>query len=182
MKVLGKLTIASMNTRPKRAHKDVNNIKTPLCRIMGTATGLKAALDTKGETVFGLTGQFLGINVDQAAAHAKDPKENPDDGEYTSGVCYLPGGIQELIQTPLEALLNSEDKVTANNASLEFAMDLFAVPATNAAGYSFEGALLGQMGQADPFAAIKAKVGDTKLPALPSPADIEKAQKALTAA
>lgn len=166
MEALGKLTIASMQTRAKRAAAD--NIKTPLARIMGTATNLKAAVDTNGEPIFGLVGQFLGINI---AEHAADPTK----GEYTSGVCYLPGGLQEMIQQPLEQQLNDPDKSVATAASIEFAMDIFAVPASNKAGYSFIATLLGDASRADPFAAVKARIGDKKLPALPSPKEIEAA-------
>lgn len=170
MEALGKLSIATMGTRPKRAAAD--NIKTPLCRVMGTARGLKSAIDTNGDPTFGLTGSFLGINVAQALLAGKE--NNPTDyGQYTSGVLYLPGGIQELIQSPLEALLSDADKAKADAAAIEFALDLFAVPSTNKAGYSFTATLLGEAAQSDPFAAIKARVGEVKLPALPSPAEIE---------
>lgn len=181
MEVLGKLSIATMNCKPKRASKDVDNIKTPLARIMGTASGLKAAVDQRGEPVFGLTGSFLGVNIGQSLEAGKGDKA-ADFGQYRSGVLYLPGGIQELIQAPLEKALNDPDKAVANSASIEFAMDLFSVPANNPAGYSFVASLLGDAAQADPFASIRAKVGDAKLPALPSPAEIEKAKKAAEAA
>lgn len=180
MEVLGKLTIATMGCKAKLAASDANNIKTPLARIMGVARNLKAAIDTNGEPVFGLTGQFLGINVAQSLDAGKGDK--PEDyGQYTSGVLYLPGGIQELIQSPLEALLNDKDKEVANSAAIEFALDLFAVPATNKSKYSFTATLLGDARKADPFAAIKAQVGDAKLPALPSPEAIKKAQEAAKA-
>jgi len=177
MEVLGKLSIATMNCKPKRAHKDVDNIKTPLARIMGTASGIKPALDQRGEPVYGLTGAFLGINIAQGLEAGKDDKP-ADFGNYRSGILYLPGGIQELIQAPLETALNSPDKETASNAAIEFAMDIFAVPANNPAGYSFVATLLGDAAQADPFAGIKSKIGEAKLPALPSPAEIKKAQEA----
>lgn len=180
MEVLGKLSIATMNCKPKRAHKDVDNIKTPLARIMGTASGLKSAVDQRGEPVFGLTGSFLGINIAEGLQAGQDGKD-ADFGQYRSGVLYLPGGIQELIQAPLEKALNDPDKAVANSAAIEFAMDLFAIPANNPAGYSFVATLLGEAAQADPFANIRQRVGDAKLPALPSPAEVKKAQEAAKA-
>lgn len=173
MKALGKISIATIGTKPKRAHKDVDNIKTPLMRVMGVATGLKQAVDMNGEPTFGLVGQFLAINIAEEI-------EKPGSGEYTSGVLYLPGGLQELVQAPLEVQMNDPDKAIANSASVQFSMDVFSVPATNKSGYSFEADLLGDAVRADPFAAIKATIGETKLPALPSPDAIKKAQAKAT--
>lgn len=173
MEALGKMTIATLGTKPKMvtvldddALKAVNN-KVFLARIIGTARGLKMAIDTRGEPVAGLTGQFLATL--------------PDGKEFTSGVLYLPGGLQEMIQDPLEAGINANDKSTA----IEFAMDLFSIKATNAAGYSFQATLLGDAAQADPFAALKARVGTVELPTVPKLSapqtkEAEAAQKALS--
>lgn len=167
MDVVGKLSVATMKCDPTRAKRESQDI--PLCRVMGTATGLKAAVDPRGDTVFGLAGQFKGINVAVAAAHKADPKKNTTDGEYVSGVLYLPGGLQLLIQEPLEAQMNDADAAVAKSASIAFIMDVYAVPAQNKIGYSFRGTLLGEAAKANPFAAFEAQLEGVELPALPAP-------------
>lgn len=170
MDLVGKLSVATMKTDPTRAKREGQEI--PLARVMGTATGLKPAVDPRGETVFGLTGQFKGINVAQAAAYAKasaKEKAEMSDGEYTSATLYLPGGLQGMVQEPLEAQMNAEDKATAKAANVAFIMDLYAVPATNQSGYTFRATLLGDAAKSDPFAQFTAQLEQTPLPALPAP-------------
>lgn len=168
MDLVGKLSVATMKCDPGRAKREGQEV--PLARIMGTATNLKAAVDPRGETVFGLTGTFKGINIAQAAAFAaaKD-KKGLSDGEYTSATLYLPGGLQGIVQEPLEAQMNSEDKAIAKGANVAFIMDLYAVPATNLSGYSFRATVLGDAAKADPFAQFTAQLSENPLPALPAP-------------
>jgi len=140
----------------------VTKTKTPLVRIKGIARGIKVANGNDGSPVFGMTGQFIGLNI-------------ADGTEFESGVLYLPGGINEMFLSPLEAALN-EDK----SATIKFALDLFAVPATNKAGYSFEAASLIAATNVDPFAEMSAEADKTAIPAmpkLPGAADVEKAKE-----
>lgn len=167
MDIVGKLSVATMKCDASRAKRD--NVEVPLARIMGTATSLKAAVDPRGETVFGLAGQFKGINIAQALAHKADPKKNQNAGEYISGVLYLPGGIQGVIQEPLEMQMNDKDKDIAKSASIAFIMDLYSVPAANLSGYSFRAELKGEAAKANPFAGFEAQLKGVDLPALPAP-------------
>lgn len=176
MKALGKMTIATLGTKPKvitvMSDKQLadNKNRAFLARIMGTARNTKMAIDTNGNPVFGLTGEFL--------AQVTDP-DNGTVEEYTSGVLYLPGGLQELVQSPLEKAI---DEAGGKSVGISFAMDLFSVKATNKAGYSFAADLAGDKDPtvADPFAAQRAMFGEAKLPALPnlSAAQTDEAAKA----
>ncbi len=152
-KILPKMSIKTLGANPKSAAVGANEAakKVPMVRIMGIARGIKTAIGNNGDTVFGLTGQFEGVNIAT--------------GEVAqSGVLYLPSGIQELIQEPLEGII-AEDK----NAAVTFAFDIFAVSATNPAGYSFEAELHGQPDREDPFAALRQTLSDAPLPKLPAP-------------
>lgn len=167
------MTIATLGCKPKLVtvlddkQLAAINGRVFLARIMGTARGLKLATDTSGNPVFGLTGQFL--------AMVRDTGGGPDK-EFQSGVLYLPGGLQEMVQSPLEAGIDGGDKATA----ISFALDLFAVKAPNKAGYSFAADLKGDAAQADPFAAMRARFeGEAaKLPALPNLAPAQTAEAA----
>lgn len=146
--LLPKLSIKTLGANPKEATvaEGEPNKSVFMCRIMGIARGIKAAVGQDGDPVFGLTGQFEGQNAKGAS--------------YSSGVCYLPSGIQELIQDPLEAAINAGDKT----AAITFTMDLFAVTATNKAGYSFRAELLSDAEREDPFKALRAAAASKPLP------------------
>lgn len=152
-KILPKMSIKTLGANPKAASVNLEKEKAkrvPMVRIMGIARGIKAAVGNDGDPVFGLTGQFEGVNIET--------------GETAqSGVLYLPSGIQELIQDPLESAINAGDKT----AAVQFAVDLYAVSATNKAGYSFEADNLAAPEREDPFAALRTALEGKKLPALP---------------
>ena len=145
-KILPKMSVKTLGSNPKAAATLKDGERLHLIRVLGVASGIKAAVDTRGEPVFGLTGQFEGTNVATG--------ENAQ-----SGVLYLPGGIQELLQGPLEQAI-ADDK----NARIQFAFDIYAVKASNPAGYSFEAENLVDVEREDPFAAMRAD-----LPKLPAP-------------
>ncbi len=150
--LVGKLTLKTMGCNGAVA--TVTKEKTPLARIMGIARNIKAATGQNGDPVFGLTGQFEGTNI--------------QDGKvFNSAVCYLPGGILELILDPLEAILNGDDKQAKVNG-VAFALDIFAVPDTNKSGYTFVAERLGEQLQADPLAALKAQIGEITMPKFPA--------------
>ncbi len=144
----------------------VTKAKTPLCRIKGIARGIKVANGNDGTPVFGMTGQFIGLNIATGEV-------------FDSGVIYLPAGINEMFLTPLEAALAEDAK-----ASVRFALDLFAVPSTNKAGYSFEAASLIEASTIDPFAEMSAEADKVELPTMPKlpGADAVEAAKAEKAA
>jgi len=150
--LVGKLTLKSMGCNG--AIVLVTKARTPLARIIGIARNIKAATGNNGDPVFGLTGQFQGVNIQ-------------DGKEFASAVAYLPNGILELIMDPLEAVLNGDDKA-AKAAGIPFALDVFAVPDGNKAGYTFTAEIVGENLQADPLAALKAQIGDKALPKFPA--------------
>lgn len=150
--LIPKLSIKTLGCNPKQATtaEGEPSKKVFMCRIMGIARNVKGAVGQDGDPVFGLTGQFEGTNNKNET--------------YSSGVCYLPSGIQEMIQDPLEALI-AQDK----SAAITFTMDLFAVTATNKAGYSFSAELISDAQREDPFAALRQNAARKPLP-LPAPA------------
>lgn len=137
-----------------------DNDRVLLGRIAGIVSGIRlTANDDTGEVQTGLKGQFRGISskLEQVPAKSKDGSEkkdnkgNPvmeDGGPITvnSGVCYLPGGIQALI----EGAYNEASK-DDNKASVNFAIDLYGVRANNKAGYSFVAENLVEPVEADPL-------------------------------
>ena len=148
--VLTKMSLKTLGCQPAQAKVDQNTVA--MARIIGVARGIKTAVGQNGDTVYGLTGNFKGTCI-------KSGKE------YISGVCYLPGGVHELILDPLDAMIADGDKAAAVN----FAFDIFAVPAANPAGYSFTAVNLAPASRADPFAEITSAIAGHKLPVLTAP-------------
>ena len=141
-------TVGADGAAAKVYKKDV-----PLMRVWGQARNIKATTGNDGSPVFGLTGAFRATNI----AEKK---------EFASAVLYLPGGILEMILDPLEQILNGDDKAAKQNG-VEFAFDIFSLPATNKAGYTFKAASLIESRQTDPLAAMTEALGKQALPALP---------------
>lgn len=136
-----------------------------LGRIVGIVAGLRQSINNDtGEVQSGLKGNFRGISsiVKDGAAI-----------EVTSGVCYLPSGIQSMIEGEL-AKVQATDK----SAVINFAIDLYALRDANKAGYTFDADNIVESAVADPLADLLAKAGETKaLPgAAPAPA-LEDANK-----
>jgi hypothetical protein len=158
MELVGKLSPKAIGWDRNRIGTEVAKVpadggKVLLGRIVGMISGLKQTVNNEtGDIQTGLKGNFRGISsVDGLAA-------------VTSGVCYLPGGIQEMLEGALASAKENDAKATVT-----FAIDLFAIPATNKAGYSFKAS--------DPLAmlleqanAVKPPVG---LPALEAPKESE---------
>lgn len=122
-----------------------------LGRVAGIAVGTKLAKDVNDDVIVGLKGSFRGVSSQS--------------GEMvTSGVCYLPSGIQGMIESSL-----SDAKRADPNATVQFVVDVFAIPAQNKAGYSFNADnVAGDMNvEADPLTELLGKA--TELVALPPP-------------
>lgn len=159
MEIISKISLKTVGGNPALAK--ALETKVPMMRVFGTARNIKTAVGQNGDPVFGLAGQFKAINMQ-------------DGKEFTSGVCYLPAGIQELIQEPLEAALSAEN---SRGAAVEFALDVFAIPSTNKAGYSFSAESLKEVSSDDPMERIQKELSAKalpKFPALPKP-DTDKA-------
>lgn len=131
--------------------------RVPLVRFLGVATGIKVAEGQDGSPVFGLKGMFRGKNIKTGQ-------------EFVSGVCYLPAGIGDAYIETLQAALEAD-----KSASMRVGVDVFAVKATNKAGYSFEADSIIPMSIADPLRELMEAGAKAALPALPKPTD-EKAK------
>lgn len=159
MELVGKLS-------PKALGWDRNNIGTEVAkvpaaggsvslgRIVGIVTGLRQTVNNEtGDIQTGLKGNFRGIS------------SLPDKAPVTSGVCYLPGGIQDMLEGALAAAKEGDSKATVS-----FAIDLFAIPATNKAGYSFKADNIVEASATDPLTALLEQANSTKALAAPTPA------------
>lgn len=141
MKLSGKLTAKALGWDRLAIATAVAAVGTTarvnLGRFVGVVTDLRHTIDQKnGEIQTGLKGNFRGIST-------------KDGLEVTSGVCYLPSGIQSMIEGSMEAAKEKDPK-----ASVQFALDLFALHSTNAAGYTFEAQNIVQADAVDPLAAL----------------------------
>lgn len=127
MDIVQKLTVKSMGwdrgeilTAVKKTKADGTE-KTLIGRFGGIVTSLRQSVDAEtGDIRSGLKGEFRGISSKGAV--------------LTSAICYLPGGLQALAESSLEKAQSVNERAT-----VEFMMDVFAIPDTNKAGYTFTG-------------------------------------------
>ena len=68
---------------------------------------------------------------------------------------------------PLDSALVADG---AKNVAINFAFDIFAVPADNKTGYSYTAVNLAPAARADPFAEVMAAIAGKDLPKLDKPA------------
>lgn len=160
MQLVGKLTPKALGwdrnalgTETAKVPADGGRVK--IGRIVGIVAGLRQTVDNDtGNIHTGLKGNFRGISTKEA------------DGKpitVTSGVCYLPGGIQDMIEGALATAKEADAKATVN-----FAIDLFGIPATNKAGYSFMAENIVAPQTADPLELLLQQA-ETNAAALPAP-------------
>ena len=182
-RLTGKLTAKALGWNKDRIQAAIAADKaqpTPTGRIkLGRFVGIVVALrqtvsDETGEIQTGLKGQFRGVStLGTDTGKEVDAKTNPP-LTVTAGVCYLPSGIQEVAET---ALSDAKQKGGAN-ASAQFGVDLFAIPAENAAGYSFDADNLFEPTEADPLDTLLAMASDGGSPAQePAPAKGKQKEK-----
>jgi hypothetical protein len=131
-------------------------------RVVGIVSGLHETVnDDTSEVQTGLKGNFRGISS-LPEMRAKMDGENPvmKDGvavmeptgepiTMTAGRCYLPGGIQEMVEGAYKGARQGD-----TNATVSFGVDLYAVPATNKAGYSYDADTVTEAATADPLDAL----------------------------
>lgn len=147
--IVSKLTIKTMGCKPQLAA--ALGQKVPVARIMGIAYGTKVVEAANGDVFTAITGQFEGTNLETGQV-------------FQSGVLYLPAGFHEQIADPLKKE-NAPEQI-------EFAMELYAVPADNLSGYSYEAKPLIKIVEADPLASLRntlSSLPKPKFPALPKP-------------
>lgn len=121
--ILTKMTVATMGCNPGEAKS--KNEKIAVARVTGTASGIKASVGKDGDPTTGVTGEFYGVALQ-------------NNKFFQSGVLYLPSGIIDLLIAAVvgDGELDAAKRPIYNN--VEFAFELFAVPAKNPIGYSYE--------------------------------------------
>lgn len=119
--------------------------------IMGIATSVGRKADKTDPTKIHtfLKGTFEGM--------PSDPKADI----VSSGVCYLPEGIQAMIESKLEGEHAAD--------SVQFALEVATVKATNAAGYTWAVTPMVAASEADPLQALRQQAADFKQKSLPAP-------------
>jgi hypothetical protein len=165
MRLSGKLTAKSLGWDRNRIGTEVAKVPADGGRVLlGTIVGLVSGLrqtvnNDTGEIQNGLKGQFRGISSlgDDSGKEIGD--KNPA-RTVTAGVCYLPGGIQEMIEG---ALAQAQDTTSGGDvrATVKFGLKLYAIPATNKAGYSFDADNLIEATEDDPLDTLLAVANDT---------------------
>jgi hypothetical protein len=178
----GKLTPKSLGWDRASLATDIGKIgdqdRIRLGRFAGIVSGLRTTVnDDTGEVQYGLRGQFRGVSakleqvpvLNKDGSPKKDNKGEPvlQDGgpiTVTSGVCYLPGGMQDMIMGALAAAQEADAKAT-----VQFALDLYGIRAANKAGYSFVAENLIEAEEADPLDMLLSLAGDAATKALPAP-------------
>ena len=150
-------------------------------RIGGIVSGLHQTVnDDTGEVQTGLKGSFRGVSAMNETAPDGDKKDANgvpvmvDTGKpitVTAGRCYLPGGLQEMIEAAYAQATATDAKATIN-----FALDLYGIPASNKAGYSYDGDTVSEATESDPLDmlfnganATKPMPGSTPALAAPTP-------------
>lgn len=143
--IISKLSLGTMGIKGAAILGQPESIKRLLvATIFGKVGGSKTVEDKlTGQVHTPLTGTFQGIN------HLNENKE------YQSGLLYLPGGVHD-------QLLNAANKLMDESEEIDFALEIYAVRAGNAAGYSYEATPLLEPKGVDPLAEIRKQVDATR--------------------
>lgn len=146
-----------------------------LATIVGIVSGLRQTVNNEtGDIQTGLKGNFRGVSTLNLFVPEKDKAGNDvmkdgkpvmkDTGaaiEVRSGVCYLPGGIQDMIEGELARVREHDPKATVS-----FGIDLFALRDANKAGYTFKAETLVEAAERDPLDMLMEQArGNLALPA-----------------
>lgn len=175
--IVGKLTAKSLGWDRFKIGAATQDTTVPqnMGRIVGIVSSLRQTVNNEtGDIQTGLKGNFRGISTLNLFVPEKDKDGNDkmkdgkpvmkDTGEkivVTSGVCYLPAGLQDMIEGQLAQAKESDPKATVS-----FAIDLFCIKDTNKAGYTFRADTLLQAEQRDPLDQL---IDLASQPALPAP-------------
>lgn len=150
-RISGKLTPKALGWDRNRIGTEVAKVpqdggRVELGTIVGIASGLRQTINNDtGEIQTGLKGQFRGVST---LGDDTGKEIGPKNAQrvVTAGVCYVPGGIQSMIEGALAQAQEKDEKAT-----VQFGLKLFAIPATNKAGYSFDAETLLKTEEADPL-------------------------------
>lgn len=157
---VSKLSIKALGCDP-RLPKDVS--AQILCRIFGTAQGLKHGEDKNSGNVWtALQGSFEGVN-------AQDGTE--EFGKILrSGKLFLPAGIQDVIEGAVREIENT--KTGAETPNVVFGLEIRSVKASNRIGYSYEARSLMPVTQQDALAQLREQIVNTAGPIKGAPKQI----------
>ncbi len=145
VQIISKLSVKTIGCNPKKAAAmdDVPGGPAPsvaLCKVYGIASGIKHTEDTRdGKIYTALIGDFEAINL--------------QDGKiYRSGKLYLPAGIQEVIEAPLQA---AADHDPPQSIAIRFGFELSSVKSGNPIGYSYQARPLVKPAADDPLMELR---------------------------
>lgn len=130
-----------------------------LGRVAGIIVGTKATKDVNDDVIFGLKGNFRAISSITGE-------------EISSGIAYLPSGIQGMLET---ALADTRSETKDPNATVQFVVDVYAIPANNKVGYSFNADTVSKEDAKDPVADLLNVASETA--ALPAPTEPKAEEK-----
>jgi hypothetical protein len=157
MQLVGKLTAKSLawDRGALIAVTATNPNPVKLATIVGMISGLKQTVNQEtGDIQSGLKGNFRGLSTKfiMEDTGTKDEhgvpvlKATDVPVEVTSGVCYLPGGIQDMLEGTLAKAKEGDAKATVS-----FGIDLYVLKDTNKAGYTFKAETRVEATESDPL-------------------------------
>lgn len=139
--------VSKISTKIVCGKTKVPTERTPLMRIIGSATGIQTGESNYGEWV-AFKGRFKGINLETGE-------------EFIAGKAYLPSVATDLLQ----------DAVVRSNGAVDFGFDIYSEPSEATIGYQYSVDPLIEAEETDPFSAL-----ESHLPKLPSPKGKKKAK------
>ncbi len=144
--LVSKITMKTIGVKPAAHATDKG---TPIAVVFGTASAIKDVVDKiRGDVYHALVGEF--------------EAENLETGEtFRSGVLYLPAGIHDMLEGSVKKLESETDFV-------QFALQILAVKATNAAGYGYQAKSMIPSRTVDPLTEMRAVLSGPTLAALPA--------------
>jgi hypothetical protein len=151
-----KMSVKGIGCMPNQRPEDGTRLL--ICRIFGKADGIKVGEDASGNVWQALKGSFAAFNLQTGQ-------------EYRSGKLFLPTGIHETVEAGVLALGENKEGLT-----IDFALEIFAVKASNPIGYSYQAVNLMPPTANDELSGIRAMIAE-KRPQLagaaaPAPAQI----------
>lgn len=142
--LISKISMRTIKTRP--AALAVEGKSTPLAIIVGKATGVKQIVDKeRGDVYESLTGMFEANNLESGEV-------------FQSGVLYLPQGIHDMVDSAVRQLKDG-------GQSVDFALEVKVVSASNKSGYSYEAVNLIPAKVVDPLQSLREDMARVRLTA-----------------
>jgi len=121
-------------------------------RFAGIVSGIKEIVnDDTGEIQTGLKGQFRGLSTMNDAGEIVGANDagNPLGRVVTAGVCYLPSGLQDVVEGAYRQAVEHEPRAT-----ISFVMDLYAMFSGGQAGYTYDAETKVDAQEADPLSLL----------------------------